>query len=75
MQKRIKCGVFTLRWSAAALLCEAAGALWQGVSSDGVWGCSWQPKLRFCGPGAGCKMVAEILTAENKATRSSKEQV
>lgn len=60
VQKEDKSGVFPL---SVRLL---------GTSNDGGLGMFLQPKLRF---GAGCEMVAEILTAENEATRSSKEQV
>lgn len=73
MQKKRKFGRFPMRWRASALLCKAAGASRQATLHEGVmFGERTFLSARrqgFSGTGVGREMVAEILAAENEATR------
>lgn len=73
VQKKRKFGHFPTKQHASALLCKAAGALRWATLYDGVMFGERTFLLAghrgFWGTGVGCEMVAEILAAENEATR------
>jgi len=73
VQKKRKFGLFPMRWHASAPLCMAAGASCWATLYDGVTFGERTFLLAghqdFLGTGVGCEMVAEILAAENEATR------
>lgn len=79
VQKKRKSGLFPTRWHASAPLRKGCWgiALGYAVRWCHVWGedvlVGWTS--RFLGTGVGREIEAEILAAENEATRESKQQV